>query len=67
MNRFSAVKIPPFGPRLYLTSDTPCPKPADILLHDLFVVDRIAYVNIGGIWHMCDGGVEVEDIRRCVF
>lgn len=83
VKRFSAVRIPPFGPRLYLLvsavalrmkSARQPQQPAGkwsrdadyVLLHDLFVVDRISNIDIGRVRHMCDGWVKVEDIGRGV-
>jgi len=37
------------------------------LLHHLLVVDCISDIDICGVWHMSDGRVEIEDIRRGIF
>lgn len=62
VKRLSAVRIPPFGPRLYLTLDTLCYSRRDVLLHDLFIVDGIANVDIGGVRHVRHSRVQVENI-----
>lgn len=38
----------------------------DVLLHNLFVVDGISDINIGGVRHMRYSWVQVENIRRCI-
>lgn len=37
-----------------------------LLLHDLFVIHRVPNINVGFIWHMCHGRVQVEDVWRRV-
>jgi hypothetical protein len=37
------------------------PKP--VLLHDLLVVDGVADVNVGLVWHVVHGRVQVQHIR----
>ena len=65
VNKFSAVRIPPLGPRLYLSSGLPLWKVSPhALLHDLLVVDCVPDVDVGSVWHMCDSWIEVEDVRR---
>jgi hypothetical protein len=73
VNRLSAVKIPPFGPRLYLTAErsivisnaNPSGAPEfHILLHDLFVVHRVPDINVGFVWHMRHSRIQVENVWR---
>ena len=35
-----------------------------VLLHDFFVVYRVADVDVGGEWDIADRGVEVQDVGR---
>lgn len=34
------------------------------LLHDFLVVYRVSDIDVGTVWHMRNGRVQVEDIRR---
>jgi hypothetical protein len=70
VKRLSAVRIPPFGPKLYLRTPShqlPLLTHLDCmhsLLHDLVVVDRVANVDVGSEGKMSNGGVEIEDVGR---
>ena len=69
VNRFSAVRIPPFGPKLYLNPYSVSCKVADcitsrVLFHDLVVVDRVSNVDVGSEGKMSNRRVEIEDVRR---
>ena len=68
VKRFSAVNMPPFGPRLYLSVSMSAPSVArhsmDILLHDLLVIYRVPNVDVGVERYVCNGRVKVECVRR---
>jgi hypothetical protein len=61
VKRLRAVRIPPFGPRLYLMS-APIHK-TSILFHDLLVIYCVSNVDISTVRHMCDGRIEVQNVR----
>ena len=73
VNKFSAVRIPPFGPRLYLQStfsvvffQTLGREEACSLLHDLLIIHSVSDVYVGVEGRIGNSRVEVEDVRRSV-
>ena len=70
MKRFKAVRMPPFGPRLYLTNNdqrmsflqSDETNNLYTLLHDLMIINRIAYVDVGFEGDVCNSRVKIEDV-----
>lgn len=72
VNKLRLVKIPPFGPRLYLLK---CQYKwysnqlhvNTLLFHNFFIIDSISNIDIGSKRKRGDCRIEIQDIRGSLF